>query len=134
MVPFLKFHQNITLMCINLFKIFIIEIRAHAFIVIFFPSVVSLWEIHHWWKSFSVCASLSLFIYIKLLFALFYNCVLITNRIIVFRRARIRRERWDNQDDDWPYYSTNWNPLFDWSTKSSGLFVNTFPLFSTKWA
>lgn len=25
-------------------------------------------------------------------------------------------------------------PLFDWSTKSSGLFVNTFPLFSTKWA
>lgn len=25
-------------------------------------------------------------------------------------------------------------PLFDWSTKSSGLFVNTFPLSSTKWA
>ncbi|XP_052704066.1 uncharacterized protein LOC128180193 isoform X4 [Crassostrea angulata] len=29
------------------------------------------------------------------------------NRFKMYRRARIRRERWDNQDDDWPYYSTN---------------------------
>uniref|UniRef100_K1PSL5 Uncharacterized protein n=1 Tax=Magallana gigas TaxID=29159 RepID=K1PSL5_MAGGI len=33
------------------------------------------------------------------------NVKLLANN--VNRRARIRRERWDNQDDDWPYYSTN---------------------------
>ncbi|XP_061177862.1 uncharacterized protein LOC133186647 isoform X1 [Saccostrea echinata] len=33
------------------------------------------------------------------------NVKLLANN--VNRRARIRKERWDNQDDDWPYYATS---------------------------